>query len=484
MSLSFGSFAGAAVPTRLEYQGYLTDVVGTPIDCQGCLTPYTFQFSLYDSVVGGEVIWTEAHSGVDIVHGMFRVELGTEATLQAELLDGNRWLEIQINEQDPLVPRQRVVSAPFALRADLAERALESENAVALGGHSVDSFVQVADTVDFVSGSELNETLVGLGYSPGDNDSLAGLDCAQDQIIKWNGTAWACASDADINTQLTEAEVDAYVANNGYAGQTHLSAVQAALDTLHILVNNLDTDTDAEISALQTLISNLDTSTAAEISALQTLISNLDTSTDAEISALQTQITALDESLDPIAKTGLPSSMIAFFPDSCPDGWTPYTGAEGRIIVGLAVGGTKEGTVGTALADLGTRTIQDVAAHQHSGAAHTHEGAAHSHSAPSHTHPFSGTTNINGDHSHSAGASVRLVGSGCCESGLSVTSTGVSGNHPHSFSGTTAEAEGGTTSVTTPDATGSTVPGPGGNTGVTSVDVTMPYVQLLACQKD
>ena len=67
-SLAFGS-----VPTRMEYQGYLTDAVGTPIDCQDCSNPYTFQFSLYDAVVGGELLWTETHPGQDVANGIFRV---------------------------------------------------------------------------------------------------------------------------------------------------------------------------------------------------------------------------------------------------------------------------------------------------------------------------------------------------------------------------------------------------------------------------
>ena len=200
LSLFCGSVVWAAVPTRLEYQGYLTDVVGTPIDCQGCATPYAFKFSLYDDAVGGEILWTETHTGIDVINGVFRVELGSDEDLDAELLDGGRWLEIEINGQGPLVPRQRVVSAPYALRADLAERALESENAVTLGGQPVESFVQVTDTSDFISLAELGDILADLGYTPGDNDSLAALSCGLDEIVKWNGSAWVCAVNADTDT--------------------------------------------------------------------------------------------------------------------------------------------------------------------------------------------------------------------------------------------------------------------------------------------
>jgi len=62
---------------------------------------------------------------------------------------------------------------------------------------------------------------------------------------------------------------------------------------------------------------------------------------------------------------GETAGLIAAFSGSCPSGWTEYTAARGRTIVGTPSGGTDEGTVGTALTDLGTRTITDVPAHTH-----------------------------------------------------------------------------------------------------------------------
>ncbi len=200
MGLFFGTVVLAAVPTRLEYQGYLTDVLGTPIDCQGCLTPYAFKFSLYEDVVGGEVLWTETHSGIDVANGVFRVELGSEQPLDADLLDGSRWLEIQINDLAPLAPRQRVVSVPYAMRADLAERAVESENAVTLGGQPAENFVQVDDTIDFITEAGLGDILESLGYVAGDNHTLAGMVCALDEILKWDGSTWVCSSIPNTDT--------------------------------------------------------------------------------------------------------------------------------------------------------------------------------------------------------------------------------------------------------------------------------------------
>lgn len=50
------------------------------------------------------------------------------------------------------------------------------------------------------------------------------------------------------------------------------------------------------------------------------------------------------------------SGMISAFNGSCPTGWTEYTAARGRTVVGTPASGTNAGTVGTALTDLEDKT--------------------------------------------------------------------------------------------------------------------------------
>lgn len=105
---------------------------------------------------------------------------------------------------------------------------------------------------------------------------------------------------------------------------------------------------------------------------------------------------------------------IALFDVACPTGWTEYTAAQGRVIVGVPAGGTVGGTVGSALSDLATRTISTVAAHVHAlgglaaanESAHTHGvGTYNNASEAAHTHA-AGTlaTDTELDHTHGAGS--------------------------------------------------------------------------------
>ena len=146
------------------------------------------------------------------------------------------------------------------------------------------------------------------------------------------------------------------------------------------------------------------------------------------------------------------SSMIAPFAGSCPTGWSEYTAARGRAVVGTPSGGTNAGTVGTALTNLGTRTVTDVAAHTHA------------------VDPPSTGTDSQGAHTHgpSSGSFVISGGVGLGNGGSIVASIDTSG--------TTASAGAHTHTVDIASFTS-------GSTGVASVDVTMPYIQLTYCQK-
>lgn len=62
------------------------------------------------------------------------------------------------------------------------------------------------------------------------------------------------------------------------------------------------------------------------------------------------------------ASSGVTSGTIAFFTGACPSGWTEYTTARGRYIVGTPSGGTAQGTAGTALTNTENRAV---GSHQH-----------------------------------------------------------------------------------------------------------------------
>ncbi|MBN2541915.1 hypothetical protein JXI42_03535 [bacterium] len=143
----------ASVPHLMTYQGKLTHSDGVGINDTVQVT-----FGLYRTAALGETLWTEIHDSVVVKKGLFSVVLGSIKPLNLPF-DTSYFLRIVV-DGDPLVPRVRQTSSPYAFRAIYA------------------------DTVDLSNFAlwELGDvTYVGL--SPGD-------------VLKWNGTFWVPAVDA------------------------------------------------------------------------------------------------------------------------------------------------------------------------------------------------------------------------------------------------------------------------------------------------
>lgn len=118
-----------AVPPGFNIQGRLTDANG--VNREG---NYSIKFTLYDSPTGGATLWTRTYTALTVRNGNFQTVLGDTAG-QPMLSDvfatgDTRHLEIQVlsgpgvsSPEQPLVPRQQLVSVPYALRAGSVDKA-------------------------------------------------------------------------------------------------------------------------------------------------------------------------------------------------------------------------------------------------------------------------------------------------------------------------------------------------------------------------
>jgi len=105
----------AEAPQRINYQGYLTDSGGDPLNGS-----YEMGFAVYDAVTDGTELWSETQT-VTVTQGLFSVQLGSDTAFPSDLFDGvQRYLQIVV-AGDVLSPRQRLVSAPYSISAGDAE---------------------------------------------------------------------------------------------------------------------------------------------------------------------------------------------------------------------------------------------------------------------------------------------------------------------------------------------------------------------------
>ncbi|MCU1293607.1 MAG: hypothetical protein JWP08_2457, partial [Bryobacterales bacterium] len=252
--LAFGWFCGsveAQLPQKINYQGFLSSPSTGPITTLPA-SPLSMTFKLFDVATGGAALWTETQS-VTVTPGVFNVQLNTAINVPALAFDKPYFLETTIGtgpSAEILNPRQPLASSPYALRAATADAAT---TAGTISGSIIGSQVtgvinsgtlpaanltgtigtaQIADNavtqakLSPVSGAVPGRVLgtdgsnlqwqtasAGTVTSVGTDSGLTGgpitgsgtislattqllpaIACSTNQIVKWNGSAWVCAT--------------------------------------------------------------------------------------------------------------------------------------------------------------------------------------------------------------------------------------------------------------------------------------------------
>lgn len=142
--------ASATVPTTLSYQGLLKDAGGVVIP-NGT---YNLTFKIYNQSSGGAALWTEAQS-LPVTDGVFSAVLGSVTPLTLPF-DAQYWITLRVGA-DPELPRVALTSAPYALRAGVAE---------ALVGGSGDITAVYADN-GLTGGATSGDAHLAVGAGPG-----------------------------------------------------------------------------------------------------------------------------------------------------------------------------------------------------------------------------------------------------------------------------------------------------------------------------
>lgn len=110
----------AAPPKTINYQGYLTNAIGVPVDA-----PLEIHFSIYNVATGGEPLWSETQS-VTVTNGVYSVVLGAGEPTPAPIelpFDAPYYLGVRIGTDPELDPRQPLTSVPYAFHAAEADQA-------------------------------------------------------------------------------------------------------------------------------------------------------------------------------------------------------------------------------------------------------------------------------------------------------------------------------------------------------------------------
>ncbi len=149
--------ATATVPATLSYQGLLKDASGVVIP-NGT---YSLTFRIYGQPSGGTALWTETQS-LPVTDGVFSAVLGSVTPLTLNF-DAQYWISLQV-AGSPELPRVVLTSAPYSLRAGVAESlvggtgditAVYADNGLTGGATSGDAHLAVGAGTGLVAEADL-----------------------------------------------------------------------------------------------------------------------------------------------------------------------------------------------------------------------------------------------------------------------------------------------------------------------------------------
>lgn len=143
IAMFFATNAQAAVPQSFNYQGRLKK------DAKAVSDWKWFEFRLTNEN-GSTQYWTSGSTRIYVTNGMFRYTLGPIEGLDWGAAAVEPYIEVKVGDSSPdilLLPRERLVSSPYAIYAASATYSLASgtaafaQNSVALASRAFDAFV-------------------------------------------------------------------------------------------------------------------------------------------------------------------------------------------------------------------------------------------------------------------------------------------------------------------------------------------------------
>lgn len=187
-SLTTAPTYGQLAAEIMSYQAQLMDNVNNPVPDDN----YSLVFTVWDHPVTGTMVWSEEQS-VETSGGFFQVNLGRVNPLDPDVFGGTtnpagRWIQIQVGDDDPMIPRIELGVNPFAFISTRLYGDVITEPGKISVGEENDAVVVIARPAPFegsisIGIGELQEPVVDfLADASGGSASFKGISTLNPEI--------------------------------------------------------------------------------------------------------------------------------------------------------------------------------------------------------------------------------------------------------------------------------------------------------------
>jgi hypothetical protein len=179
----------AAIPQIINYQGFLKNTDGTPVNAAVSVV-----FSIYGAASGGSALWNETRS-VTPANGVYSVQLGSGTAFPADLFTHDLlYLGVKVGSDPEMSPRQQLTTTPYAIRAGTAD----SVTAANITGTLP---VTIGGTGGTTAASARTNLVAAASGANSDIHSITGLTTPLS--VAQGGTGSAVKNFADLTTNQT-----------------------------------------------------------------------------------------------------------------------------------------------------------------------------------------------------------------------------------------------------------------------------------------